>query len=733
MIKLIWKPFLVFIYSVFYVSSTLAASAYELTFSDIPGGSFTIGEPEETYLGPPGSYDANEFTITLSAFRMSQTEVTNQQYVDFLNRALSDGLIKVELETDRGPDNGFTLIYGTSEANELYREQVLLNLSGTRVMKDHDNNDGDNDPFTGVIEPENPLNISYIGYDESLSEGEKFYVKDPQNAAHFNWQDLTNYYNYTNVTRQLDESILLNDYANWPQLQDYPNNLPSLDDVKNYPVTFVRWYGAKAFALYYGYDLPTEAQWEYAAKTGSNFVYATEDGQLAGDGTSANWNHLLDNPSKGHVLDVKTNSPNPLGLYNLAGNVWEWMEDWYKDDFYSESTDPVNTIDSGFKVRRGGAWNYHQSTLKSAARAKDEQFKGNDHFGFRVVTTASSSEPDTNDKKSVAFDYDGDGVSDIIVRRPSTFYQYAVNSKDDSILQSQFGRDANDIPVSGDFDGDGIADIAVRRPGTFYWYILNSSGVDALTQFSDGITRVQFGRQETDIPVPADYDGDGKTDIAVRRPSSQTWYILNSAGSDLISGYDDGITRQVFGRDSADIPVPADYDGDGKADLAVRRATTQYWYVLNSSGQDGITNYSDGITRKQFGLQEDDIPVPADYDGDGRADLAVRRPSTQYWFILNSSGTDPLSNNSDGITRRQFGLNSVDIPVVADYDGDGKADLAVRRDANYTWYILNSSGDNTHSDFADGIQRRVFGKDDMDIPHAAPVATIMERLMNIAN
>ena len=85
------------------------------------------------------------------------------------------------------------------------------------------------------------------------------------------------------------------------------------------------------------------------------------------------------------MLDVKINEPNPFGLYNIAGNAWEWVEDWYAADFYEDATDPVNTTESGLKVRRGGSWNYHLSTLKSAARASDEKFKGNDHFGFRVV------------------------------------------------------------------------------------------------------------------------------------------------------------------------------------------------------------------------------------------------------------------------------------------------------------------------------------------------------------
>jgi len=378
---------------------TFFISLYGQTFPDsfmvsISGGTFTMGESEAEYQGPPNSYDAFLHNVTLSSFQMSVTEITNQQYVDFLNAAHSHGLVEVRVETTQGPDMGFTLVFGSDTAPEAYKGQAILNLNGTRVLKDHDNDDGDNDPFTGVIEPENPLNICYIGFDETRSMGERFYVKDPTNPDDFDWIELTNYYNYTNVSRQEDRSVLLNDYSGWEELANYPNNLPTLGEVKNWSATFIRWYGAKAFVMYYGIDLPTEAQWEYAAQGGAGFVYATSDGNINGDGTSANWNHLHANPSFGHVLDVRNNEPNPYGLYNMAGNVWEWMEDWYASDYYNSTdgaTDPVNTTDSGFKVRRGGSWNYHLSTLKSAARAKDEQFKGNDHFGFRVVKNSAGT------------------------------------------------------------------------------------------------------------------------------------------------------------------------------------------------------------------------------------------------------------------------------------------------------------------------------------------------------
>ena len=452
------------------ICSQATAQNFTGSIVTIPGGTATLGMAEEDYAAPP-PFNAPFHTVTLSAFQMSASEVTNQQYVDFLNGALEAGLVEVHQETARGPDEGSTLVYGTSAAPEVYREQAMLNLSGTRVMKDHDNDDGDNDSFTGVIEPENPLNISYIGYDEARSTGDKFYVKDPADPADFDWMALTNYHNYTSETHQLDTSETLNDYADWNELADFPNNMPMVDEVRDWPATFIRWYGAKAFALYYGLDLPTEAEWEYAAQGGAEFAYATSDGAIHGDGTSAVWNHTKAKTALGHVLDVKTGDPNPYGLYNMAGNAWEWVEDWYAADFYQDATDPVNTTDTGVKVRRGGSWNYHQFTLLSSSRAWDEQFKGNDHFGFRVVNRAL----ETSVKEPDGVDFDGNDRVDF-----SDFFLFA----------DAFGGSDPDF----DLDDSGSVDF-----GDFFLFA-DSFGADAQGKL------IALAREYIGLPVSSSMD-----------------------------------------------------------------------------------------------------------------------------------------------------------------------------------------------------------------------------------
>ena len=205
-----------------------------------------------------------------------------------------------------------------------------------------------------------------------------------------------------------------------------------------------------------------------------------------------------------------------------------------------------------------------------------------------------------------------------------------------------------------DFDGDGKADISVFRPSTGSWYSLQSSNSSFFAQ--------NFGIS-TDLITPADFDGDGKTDFAVFRPDSGNWYLQQSTS---------GFTAVQFGQ-NGDIPVPADYDGDGEADIAVYRPSTGSWYRLNSSNSQFVA--------VQFGIAEDK-PTIGDFDGDGKSDIAVFRPSTGSWYRLNSS------NNQ--FVAVQFGV-AEDRPTPADFDGDSKTDIAVFRPSTGNWYLLNSS------------------------------------------
>ncbi|HSC90642.1 MAG TPA: FG-GAP-like repeat-containing protein [Gaiellaceae bacterium] len=211
-----------------------------------------------------------------------------------------------------------------------------------------------------------------------------------------------------------------------------------------------------------------------------------------------------------------------------------------------------------------------------------------------------------------------------------------------------------------DFDRDGKTDLAYWRPGDGTWHVIGSKGRTRRTQ--------QWGAPG-DVPVPGDYDGDGKTDLAVWRPSNGTWYVIDSRS---------GKKRTKQWGEPGDVPVPGDYDGDGRTEFAVWRPSNVTWYVIGSKG---------GKTRAQKLGKPGDIPVPGDYDGDGKTELAVWRPRTGTWVVLTAGGRK---------RTRKWGASG-DVPVPGDYDGDGKTDLAYWRPSDGTWNVINSKGGKTRT------------------------------------
>lgn len=263
------------------------------------------------------------------------------------------------------------------------------------------------------------------------------------------------------------------------------------------------------------------------------------------------------------------------------------------------------------------------------------------------------------------YDFDGDGRTDFIVQRfngPGTQLQWFVLQSRDGFTVRNWGYqslagESGDQPCWGDFDGDGKWDVTVARrvPDVspyLFWYVLNST---------DGSMTAQHWGLRTDIEVPQDYDGDGKTDFAVFRGSGW-WYILRSS--------DNRFYAEKFGNNNSTPFMGGDYDGDGKDDLVVLqgglwiRYSATGWWIHYAVGNPQFT----GV-------------VSGDFDGDGKADVAIIQGNLWLW-----------ERSSDGQLGGglRFGDPGQDTPVPADYDGDGTTDIAVFRPFLFNPGQLNS-------------------------------------------
>ena len=273
-----------------------------ITMVSLPADSFIMGADTLANAERPAH------TVSLDAFRISETEITNAQYAAYLNVALALGDITVTEDSVIGA-------WGE------YSGRAYLEFSEGF--------------FISATVPIDTVNRCYINYDL-----------------------------YTGFSVE----------PGWEE----------------WPVVFVTWYGASAFARLYGMSLPTEAEWEYAARGGRQFEFATVDGSISS--SRANYGRNVGYPRK-----VGTYVPNPFGLREMTGNVSEWCSDWYdltgiKRIFYSEyykygpRHNPQGPESGSERVARGGGWNVCEFACHVSNRtSRHEPSYRISYLGFRVV------------------------------------------------------------------------------------------------------------------------------------------------------------------------------------------------------------------------------------------------------------------------------------------------------------------------------------------------------------
>ncbi|MHC4456071.1 MAG: formylglycine-generating enzyme family protein [Planctomycetota bacterium] len=298
----------------------------------IPDGNFVMGDHHD------GRSDAPVHAVLLDAFFMSRYEITNQQYCDYLNSAYP-GQLKVDSNivyaaSDDPCDYPYCDTHGSDVDSQIDYNDVSETFSvRTKGEPPHDMND---DPM---------VEVSWYGA-----------------AA----------------------------YCNWRSAQEGYQQLYDPCD-PNWPCDFSK----------HGYRLPTEAEWEYAARGGEHNPYYRYPWGDSIDGSMANYWSSGDPYETGaypwttpvgyydgNQTPAGTDMANGYGLYDMAGNVWEWCNDWYDSDYYNVSSydNPEGPASGLGRVLRGGGWGHNANYCRVARRDYvTPPFGRFDSYGFRIV------------------------------------------------------------------------------------------------------------------------------------------------------------------------------------------------------------------------------------------------------------------------------------------------------------------------------------------------------------
>jgi sulfatase modifying factor 1 len=190
--------------------------------------------------------------------------------------------------------------------------------------------------------------------------------------------------------------------ASLPVMDDHGHKLNDPHTGDRMPVNGLTWQEAVHLCAWAGGRLPTEAEWEYAARAGTIGVRYGDLDSIAWYGSNSGKNRLdseklweadrrkyagmlLENENNPHAVRLK--QPNSWNLYDMLGNVWQWTADWYDPGYYAhtENVDPSGPLTGKLKVLRGGSWGEAPTTVRVSIRGRDEPDGRSSTFGVRCV------------------------------------------------------------------------------------------------------------------------------------------------------------------------------------------------------------------------------------------------------------------------------------------------------------------------------------------------------------
>ncbi|MEW6049537.1 MAG: CHAP domain-containing protein [Candidatus Zixiibacteriota bacterium] len=312
-------------------------------------------------------------------------------------------------------------------------------------------------------------------------------------------------------------------------------------------------------------------------------------------------------------------------------------------------------------------------------------------------------------------DYNGDGKDDIaLLDKRGTGTLYVDWTAGYGWFESAFpyyGTSTGIWTCPANYNGDAYADYAQLDRSYQHGTLMVNYGVN----LADGFTEMRdwYGTSLDIIPCPADFNGDGYDDYAQLDKSIQSGLWQINYGPNLADGFTE--SYPYYGSGPTVLPCPADYDGDGAADMAILDRSSTGHLMVNYAADGFATGYN--VNYAWYGESQSIIPCPADYNGDGVDDYAQYEQASGYYRI--NYGPD-LASGFD-LMLPWYGISSYRFPDPGDYDGDGAADIAIF-DQETRIFAINYStngfptGFDVFIDYSAPLAKQVVGEPSAQLP-----------------